>query len=316
MFRFLTVIFSVLSVSLFGQSVAPIVSARFVPDSIAIGDQFKLRVEVSKDMIQQISFPEFNDNKLGDKIEILSESAIDTVSIEGRAVTLAKEYLLTIFEDGRFSAGRFPLLYSDKNIIDTLWSKDSLLLEVGTFDIDTTKQTIFDIKEPLNTPLKFGEFSGYLLWGLLIAAIIAALVYYFIKRKKSMPLFGKPKPIDPPHVVAIKELEAVHNQKLWQNSKHKLYYTRLTDIIRAYIESRYGIAAMEMTTEEIMQAIKPLGIAAQSIDNLRSLLIMADFVKFAKHIPEAIENESSYTSAYYFVEETKPQEINNETEEK
>lgn len=316
MYRFLVIFFSVLASSLFAQSVAPVVNARFIPDSIGIGDQFKLRVEISKDIVQQIDFPQFQDNKLGEKIEILSENAIDTVSSNGRAVTLAKEYLLTIFDEGRYSAGRFPVLYSDKNIIDTLWSVDSLYLEVGTFDIDTTKQTIYDIKEPLKTPLKIGEFLGYLLWGLLIALVITALVYYIIKRKKRLPVFGKPKPAEPAHVTAIRELENVHNQKLWQNSKHKLYYTRLTDIIRAYMEARYGIAAMEMTSDEIMAAIKPLDIDNRSVESLRDLLRTSDYVKFAKHIPEAIENESSYTSAYYFVENTKPEMINNETEEK
>lgn len=313
MWRFLVVVFTVLTVSLFGQSVTPTVKAHLIPDSIAIGDQFKLRVEVSKDIVQQIGFPEFSNGMLGEKIEILSQGELDTVSSVGREVTISKEYLLTIFEEGNYSLGRFPVLYAEKNIIDTLWSADSMFLQVGTFEIDTTTQTIYDIKEPLKTPLRPGEFSGYVMWGLLIGAIIAALIFYIIKRRRSMPIFGKPKPIDPPHVVAIKALENIHNQKLWQNGKHKLYYTNLTDIIREYLEARYAVAAMEMTSHEILEAIKPLEIDPVSVGNLHALLQTADYVKFAKLIPEAIENEKSYTSAYFFVENTKVDEINNET---
>lgn len=298
---------SVLHVS--AQSSVPTIEAKLESDSIVIGDQFRLNVTVTKDLVQMVDFPVYEQGKIGENIEILNESEVDTLSRDGRTVILKKSYLLTCFDQGQYSLGRFPMLYADKNIVDTIWSRDSIVLKVATFDIDTTKQTIYDIRDPLRAPVKFGELSGYIIWGLIIAALITLLVLYIIKRRKSMPLFGKPTPADPPHVVAIKALEALHHQKVWQNNKHKFYYTRLTDIIREYLEARYLIHALEMTSDEILVVVKQFNLPKESNEELRRLLKIADMVKFAKYIPEPDQNEAAYTAAYYFVEQTKPNEV-------
>jgi hypothetical protein len=65
---------------------------------------------------------------------------------------------------------------------------------------------------------------------------------------------------------------------------------------------------MEMTTDEILEAIKPLDLPQKSAMDLISVLRDADLVKFAKAMPEAMENESAFSKVYYFVEETKPVE--------
>lgn len=291
------------------QSTVPTIEAKLEPDSIVIGDQFRLNVTVTKDLVQMVDFPVYEKGMIGENIEILNEGEVDTLARDGRMVTLKKSYLLTCFDQGQYSLGKFPMLYADKNIVDTIWSRDSIVLKVATFDIDTTKQTIYDIREPLRTPVKFGELSGYIIWGLVIAALITLLVLYIIKRRKNMPLFGKPTPADPPHVAAIKALEALHHQKVWQNNKHKLYYTRLTDIIREYMEARYLIHALEMTSDEILVVVEQFNLPQESNEELRRLLKIADMVKFAKYIPEPDQNEAAYTAAYYFVEQTKPNEV-------
>lgn len=298
-----------LAVGVGAQSQPPRIQAKLVPDSIAIGDHFDLEITVDKDQLQIVDFPAFKDNKLTEYIEILEESAVDTLSHEGRRVRLGKRYRLTTFEEGVHPVGHFPVLYVDKNIVDTLLSADSLILEVGTFEIDTTTMTIRDIKPTMGAPLKFGEISGYIGWGLLILAAIALVVWRIICLRRNLTVFGKPKPVEPPHVAAIRALEALHNQKLWQNNKHKQYYTRLTDILREYLDGRYGIPAMEMTTEETLADLAEWKIPVKNFTQLKDLLSTADLVKFAKYVPEADYNEAAYTGAYYFVENTKPTEI-------
>ena len=237
------------------QSQAPRITARFVPDSIAIGDRFELEITVDKDQLQLVDFPAFDQGKFTEHIEIVEDLPVDTLEHEGRRVRLGKRYRLTTFEDGVHPVGRFPVLYMDKNIVDTLLSADSLVLQVGTFEIDTATMTIRDIKPTMGAPLKFGEISGYLGWILLFLAAVALVVWRIVSLRRNLTMFGKPKPVDPPHVAAIKALEILHNQKLWQNNKHKQYYTRLTDILREYLDGRYSVPAMEMTTEEILEDI-------------------------------------------------------------
>ena len=92
------------------------------------------------------------------------------------------------------------------------------------------------------------------------------------------------------------------------NKRRKLYYTGITDILRQYLSSRYPIKAMEMTSKEIIGRMEKESLSDVSMKRLSDILLTADFVKFAKYIPDADQNEAAYTDAYYFVEETKVSE--------
>ncbi len=52
------------------------------------------------------------------------------------------------------------VLYADKNIVDTLWARDSLYLQVATFQIDSTSQSIYDVKPQSNLPFRFGRSAA------------------------------------------------------------------------------------------------------------------------------------------------------------
>ena len=104
----------------------------------------------------------------------------------------------------------------------------------------------------------------------------------------------------------LQELEKLKNEELWQHEKVKDYYTRLTDIIRIYVEDRFGIATMEQTTFEILTSLKgnEAMIEKKSVNDLKEILELADFVKFAKLTPLPDENHRVLSTAYLFVKET------------
>lgn len=289
----------------------PTVRFRLEPDSIQIGDRFTYTIEVDRDLVQAVAFPELGtDSESG--IELVESLPVDTLSREGRRLTLRKRYVMAAFEEGRIRMGRGEVLYADKNILDTLRSDDDLELYVATFAIDSTSHTIHDLKAQKTLPFRFGEISGYFWWGLLTLALLGGALYLFMRwlahRGRSLRHPFRPAPELPPHVVAIRALEALHNQKLWQNNRHKAFYSGLTDILRNYIAARFGIGAMEMTSDEIIDALRNFDLPAKSAFDLQTVLRDADLVKFAKATPEGEQNEADYLKAYYFVEETKIQE--------
>ncbi len=298
-----------------GQEI-PKVTAHIEPDSILIGDRFDLVIDVEKDLVQVVEFPEFEDRE--GKIEIVESLPVDTLERDGRQLKLRKRYRLAAFDEGRYNLGTASVLYADKNIIDTLTTRDSLYLEVTTFQIDSTSQSIYDLKGQRTLPFRLAEIRTYLLWGaaalLLLAAALYALVRWLRSRGKRLGDLFKPAPPLPPHVAAIRALEALHNQKLWQNNRHKQYYSGLTDILRTYIAARWGIGAMEMTSDEIIAAMRPVELPDKARMDLTAILRDGDLVKFAKATPPAEENEADYLKAYYFVEETKLVEENTPTE--
>lgn len=285
----------------------PRVTAHVEPDSIAIGDRFDYVIDVEKDLVQVVEFPEFEDPK--GQIELVESLPVDTLERDGRHLKLRKRYRLAAFDEGHYNLGTAHVLYADKNILDTLSSRDSIYLKVGTFEIDSTSQSIYDVKDLHNLPFRLGEIRTYLIWGaaalLLIAAAAWGLVRWLRSRGKRIGDLFRPAPPLPPHVAAIQALEALHNQKLWQNNRHKQYYSGITDILRTYIAARWEIGAMEMTSDEIIAAMQPVELPDKARMDLTAILRVADLVKFAKAAPEAEENEACYLKAYYFVEETK-----------
>lgn len=298
----------------------PKVNVSMSRDTILIGDRFTIDVTVEKDMTQVVDFPMF-EKIAGDTIEVLNIFPVDTLKTEGRRQTIRVSYLMTCFDEGLYKIAEFPVLYADKNIVDTLAAEEVLELYVKTFIIDTTKESIADIAPQMKTPINWAEIKAHLfntstLIALIVLLIIAAIVYIIIRKRKHGSIFA-PKPKEPAHIVAIRELEKLRDEKLWQSAHYKEYYTTLTDIIRTYLEERYNVNAMEKTSDEILSECTTYLTSKKNIEQLRELLGLADLVKFAKYTPQESSNDAQYYNAYYFVEDTKlmPHEETAETKE-
>jgi hypothetical protein len=154
-------------------------------------------------------------------------------------------------------------------------------------------------------PVSFLEVFPFVVGGLLLVAAIYFTVRYLRRRKKQKGIFTPDRPEDPAHVVALRELDRLREEKLWQRSEFKPYYTRLTDTIRRYMERRYNIPAMEMTSYEILDTWKQSERPEEDLSaKLNRLLNLADLVKFAKEKPIASDNEENLDRAYEFVKKT------------
>ena len=289
---------------------APRISGRFEPDSIGIGDRFTYSIEVEKDLVQTVIFPNFAASA-GEQFELIEDVPVDTLERDGRRLKLRKSFRLAAFQEG---VQRIlpQVMYADKNIIDTLYGEDTLSLLVTTFEIDSTSHSIFDIKPQKTLPFRFGEISGYLMWSLVALVVLAIGLYvaYRIMRHygKSLSDIFHPAPPMPPHEEAFRALERLYVLRLCQHDKHKLYYSTLTDILRRYIAARFEVGAMEMTSDEIIAAMRDVELPKKAAMDMADVLRAADLVKFAKAIPESDENEASYQAVWDFVELTKPVE--------
>jgi len=179
-----------------------------------------------------------------------------------------------------------------------------------------TLYRIKDIKENLyNTPFNFAEFWYYFkkyfkeYWWILIVGIlvIAGLIYFLMFYKKNKkPIFVRIKPKLPAHIIAFEKLELIRKEKIWSQGKIKEFHVQITDIIREYIENRFNIYAVEMTTSEILQAINDYTNTKESEKlKLQQVLELADAVKFAKYSSLQNENDLSLSNSFEFVENTK-----------
>lgn len=179
-----------------------------------------------------------------------------------------------------------------------------------------TLYRIKDINEELyNTPFNFAEFWFYLKkyfrqywWILVLCLVVAAALVYFLMfyKKDKKPVFFKVKPKLPAHVIALDKLEQIRKEKIWSKGHVKEYHSQVTDVLREYIENRFGIYAMEMTTSEIIESFEKVNLVSDSeMIKLRQTLEIADAVKFAKYQALQNENDLSLKNSFDFVENTK-----------
>lgn len=177
-----------------------------------------------------------------------------------------------------------------------------------------TLYQIKDIDDALfSTPFTMEEFWYYFLqflkkyWWLLLLLllIIGSVIYYFKYYKKGeVPTFLKIKVQEPAHVIALRKLNNIKNEKIWKSGQHKEFHVQITEAVREYIENRFGVNALEMTSSEILEGTTS-HIEDDNFARLKQILLLADSVKFAKAVPLQNENDLSLKNAFEFVESTK-----------
>jgi hypothetical protein len=283
------------------------VRAALERDSIWLGDQIQLTISADMPVGTKLEFPQLPDSI--DKIEVLKKSFPDTSKINAQRFLVKETLLITCFDSGAHYIPPFTFKQAAALANEELKTEGlTMFVKVPTVDL---KKGPVDIKKPFGAPVIFKEVAPWILGIILAAAIIFLIIYAISKRRKNQPIFQRPeKPKLPAHVIALQELDQLKNDQLWQHEKVKEYYTRLTDIIRIYIEDRFGFPAMEQTTQEILSAFRGRRNVLDDITlkDLKEILELADLVKFAKLTPLPNDNQLVLNDAYQFVERTKPEE--------
>jgi hypothetical protein len=292
-----------IAILLYTASLSAQVVFTAVPDSnnIAIGDYLGVRLTAKFSGSKTLTWPEIKDT-LG-RLEIVEHGKFDTV--KAGAETLISQHLqVSAYDSGTYTIPAQKLLYSDNGITDSAFS-GPVEVYVNTLAVDTAKP-VRPIKAPLDIALRLRDILPYILMGLLAIALIVLGIWLYRKyKKKPEEKQARPKPKEPAHIWAEKELRTLEADKLWQKDEIKAYYTRLTDILRLYIEYRYDLQAMESTTDEIREMIAHKGFPADAQQKLIEILKLSDLVKFAKMTPMYDEHQKCMVYAFDIVSQTK-----------
>lgn len=269
---------------------------------IYIGEQVNYILELTIPANYQFEWPQIYDS-LAPKIEIVRKTTVDTARISGNTLRVSQVFTITSFDTGYYLIPPVALKYrtgtyeNEMKLIET----EPFVLNVHSIPVDIT-QPIKPIKGPISVPITFREILPWI----LVALLLAGVVYLIVKRKrKPIPVVvSRQIPNIPPHLWALEELENLRKEKLWQQGLIKEYHSRLSWIIRMYLENQFSIPAVESATSEILQMIPKVLPDHQAGEMLREILSLADLVKFARAQPLPSENDNSMELAEKFVKST------------
>ena len=278
-----------------------VVNASIDSTMLMLGDQTDLHLSVTHDASEQVQMPVFGE-MLQDGIEIVDRSAIDTAMLSDGRVQLTQDLTLTSFKDSLFSIE--PLFVTSGE--DTFWTDPMALNVIQPFEVDSSL-AITDIKDIEKAPIWWWGIIRWILLALGILLLIDLgfwLWKWYEKNHQPAEETIDPELLRPADEVALEKLDEIKAAKIWKDGKVKEYQTELTDVVREYIGRRFDVHSTEKTSDETLREMKPL-IDKDLFARLKSMLQLADLVKFAKWHTTPDENEQALMTAYDFVNETK-----------
>lgn len=253
-----------------------------------VGDYIHYNIEVVTHKNIQLLQPTFPD----------SLSLLELVSVEepviiedDKSKMVNYGFILAGFDS--ISATIPPVEIEYRSAEDTLYKRifsDSLTVNIHTVAVSKAEE-IKDIKSPITIPY---DWKWLLLWIALavIVVIVGIYLYKKYKLKKSEEPIKKRVVKIPAHIKALRALNNLEKEQLWQKGSVKEYHSQITEIIRTYFEERFNLAAMELTTTESMLQLSSIKEAENISELTFNFLTNADLVKFAKFQPlESVNNE-------------------------
>jgi hypothetical protein len=282
-------------------------------DSLSIAESLVLTIEAENAPGYGVELPRFGE-KLGEfGIRDYREDQ-PRLTPEGRLRT-AKTYTLDPFLSGDYTISPMQVRFQKKSpegeepdakadgqhVITT----EEITIKVNSLlGRDPNELTLNPVKGPVPLPSEPLSLL-YTLLGVGAAACIAGGIFFVLKRRGRSEK-GHGAPDVPAHERAMRQLQEILAQNLIERGESKLFFSRISDVVRSYIENRFGIRAPRRTTEEFLTDIsRKAPFAGEQRGLLMEFLLNCDLVKFAEHSPSALEIEKAVESCKAFIEATR-----------
>ena len=268
------------------EAIEPAVETTVSTATAAVGDAVTVVVTVRHAPDAAVRWPDPID---AGPFELLDPPVSRSTAVGG-GVESRLELRVAAFELGELS---FPSL--DLEVVDAGGDATALATEPVAVTLESVGRDeggdIRDIKGPLAIPF---EVVTLLPWIAALAALAAVAAWVYRRyRRRTRPEAPRPaRPPRPAHVVALEALDALEAARMLERGEIKTYHIRLSDILRVYLEGRFGVDAMEMTTGEVLDGLRGTDAESAVVADIRHLLDRCDLVKFAKlrpAIPECRE---------------------------
>ena len=247
-------------------------------DSVLVADQFRYGVEL-KDVAEgtPLALPEIQTEK-DSPIEFVGDWQLDSVKVKKTGLyTIKASRILTAWWGGSYELPDIPVLFGGDTLV---FKAPAEPLVVNELPVDMESFQAHDIKDQVKFPYTFKEVAPWVLGALVVIGLIYLFIQWLLHRRRAV---REKEDAEPAHIKALRKLDRYRGDKYWKPDQQKLFYSGVTDALREYIVSRYGVSAMEMTTAEIFADLKGSDIPPELYQEMKALFERADFVKFAKY---------------------------------
>ena len=266
---------------------------------VAVGDRMELTVRVEHDPAFMVVWPD--SFSLG-SLEVLGAEVLPPANDGGRSVTGVR-FTLAAFELGDIEIPSFDVRVETPDGSSTTLSTDPYVITVQSVGLDEGGD-IRAIRGPLGLPLSM----IYLLPWLLLAALVGGLASWLWRKRKPVETGRRRSVVIPrlPHEEAYEALDRLEASNLLERGKIKDYHILVSEIIRTYVEDRFGVYALEMTTGEVVAGLRGADVLDDAVLAFEVFASRCDLVKFAKLRPAPDGCRDILSAARAIVDQTQP----------
>lgn len=254
-------------------------------EQIKLAQPFRITFEIDKNTLYK-NLKIDTEKQDTEPFEIISIKELTSKTETAPQKTKKFEFSIIPFDIG---IATFPALsWSFQNEEGEIFRLKSPAITINI--LPYTKKTDKDVRD-IHPPFEFFSIAKTIMIFLIIALIIAAIIY--LVRKKSAPIIQriKSRKEKTPYQKALKNIRLLKASGLWEEGKQKKFYVRLSDILRIYIMDEFSITAPLMTTNTLLKHLKTENQDIDLLIKVKKLLQFSDLVKFAKLKPS---NEEGY----------------------
>jgi len=275
-----------------------IVDVYFSKNQMTITQSLTVTVSTHLPEDFELALPEFQ-AALGD-FTIMERSSTKK-ELTDSGIIISKTWQVEPFLPGEYSIP--PLKVSAHNTADPeeiyTVSTDEVIIPVISFlDPAEKEQKLADIIPPLSLPNN--KTLLFILSGALLLLSGAGLLWFFRRQTPQ-----KNELTVPCHIEALGAINSLTKENLPEKGHHKEFFTRLSLILRSYIESRFSLNATEQTTEEFFANLRGTILFNQEQKRgLHHFLSRSDLIKFAEASPSEGEIDQSLALCRDFIEQT------------
>jgi hypothetical protein len=255
---------------------------------VTVGDRITMTISVDHAVSAQARLP---DSLALEPFEVLEVRALPVTTSEDGARS-AWTVTMVAFELGELEIPPVPVEVAAADGPIEMLETDRYGVEIVSVGVDEAGG-IRDIRGPLGIPVGVWTALLWVLGPLLIAALLYALVRRLMPAREEVvrPALGDLR--RPAHEVALEALAALEASSLLDDGQVKEYHIAASDILRTYVEERFRVEALEMTTREVLEGLSNTTAGASFCMGLRTFLEACDLVKFAKVRPEQVTSQAA-----------------------
>ncbi|NNF13287.1 MAG: hypothetical protein HKN72_08695 [Gemmatimonadetes bacterium] len=276
---------------------------------ITVGDRISLEVRVEHPADALVSWPDSLD---ADPFEVL-EARVTPTRARGESSVSSAVFFLTTFELGEVELAGFNVRVLHPDEREEVLTTDRYGVEVVSVGVEEGSD-IREIRGPLAIPVGILSLLAVALFLMLLGAAVYAAWARRRKGEGDEGFLPGPSP-RPAHEIALEDLQRLEASTLLADGQIKQYHIRVSEILRRYVEARFHVPALEMTTWEVIGGLQSAGVDEGTRVDLRRFLDQCDLVKFAKAEPDEAASRRLLELGRALVERTKGPEADTGSEE-